>query len=101
VEQIIARHPSVNEAAVISRTPVEGPVTMKAFVTVHSDVPPSSRLNLEIKAYVKANLSPDIPLKDVEFMKDLPKTSTGKLIRRALRAKELGVPTGDTMNMTD
>jgi len=62
---------------------------------------PSARLNQEIKEFVKANLSSEIPLLEITFLKALPKTRNGKILRRVLRARELGLPTGDPSNMQD
>ncbi len=55
----------------------------------------------EIKAFVRGNLSPDVPLNEIEFLGKLPKTSSGKLLRRVLRVRELGVPTGNPLDMKD
>ena len=101
IEQILCQHPAVYEAAVISKSPKPAEPFLKAFITLHKGFTPSNRLNQEIKAFVKANLSPETPLRDVEFLEELPKTSAGKLLRRVLRAKELGLPGGDTASMQD
>jgi len=99
IEHTLIQHPSVLEAAVISKGSRPSSPSLKAFVTIQRGYTASNRLNQEIKAFVKANLSPDIPLREVEFCDRLPKTSAGKLLRRVLRAQELGLPSGDTSNM--
>jgi acetyl-CoA synthetase len=101
IEQILCQHPAVLEAAVISKSTPPEPTHLKAFVTVQKALTPSNRLNQEIKAFVKGNLSPDLPLKELEFLDELPKTRAGKLLRRVLRAKELGLPGGDLSAMSD
>ncbi len=100
VESVLARHPAVREAAVISKGGEDGTI-LKAFIAVARGFLPSSRLKHEIRAYVRANLSPEIPFKEVEFLDELPKTSSGKLLRRALRALELGLPSGDTKRLQE
>ncbi len=90
-------------AAVISRgaEPDEGVSCLKAFITIQKGFTPSVRLNHEIKAFVKASLSPDIIVKEINFLERLPKTRSGKLLRRVLRAGELGLPAGETSNMEE
>ncbi len=99
IEQILSRHPAVCEAAVISKAGKGGQPFLKAFITLTRAFAPSNRLNQEIRSFVKANLSPDAPLKEVEFMETLPRTKAGKLLRRVLRARELGLPGGNPSNM--
>ncbi len=94
IENVLAGHPAVAEAAVIAmgREPGEGISYLKAFIVLYPGPTPSVRLSMEIKAFVKANLSSDVIVQDVAFVEDLPKTRSGKLLRRILRAKELGLP---------
>ncbi len=101
VEHVLCRHPAVNEAAVISQTSSAAKPVVKAFVTLRDGVTPSARLNEEIKAFVKANLSEEIPLREVAFLDTLPKTLSGKVLRRVLRARELGLPGGDLSRLQD
>lgn len=91
------------EAAVISKgsEPGEGSSYLKAFLTLKKGYISSNRLNYEIKAYLKANFSKDIELREIVFLDALPKTRSGKLLRRVLRAWELGLPGGDVINMQD
>jgi len=58
-------------------------------------------LNQEIKAFVKAGLSAEINLKKIEFIEEIPKTRSGKTLRRVLRAYELGLPAGNPSNMKE
>jgi len=103
IEQILCMHPAVSEAAVISKgaEPDEGVSYLKAFITVNKGFTPSARLNHEIKTFVKASLSSDIIVKELSFLERLPKTRSGKLLRRVLRAGELGLPAGEIANMED
>ncbi|MDY7035421.1 MAG: AMP-binding protein [Thermodesulfobacteriota bacterium] len=61
----------------------------------------AERLPVEIMAFLKGILSPDMPLKEIEFLDKLPKTSSGKLLCRVLRMRELGLPTGNPLDMKD
>jgi len=103
IEQVLCMHPAVSEAAVISKgsEPDEGVSYLKAFITINKGFTRSARLNHEIKAFVKASLSSDIVVKELTFLEKLPKTRSGKLLRRVLRAGELGLPAGETANMED
>ena len=103
IEQVLCMHPALSEAAVISKgaEPDEGISYLKAFISIHKGFTPSARLNHEIKAFVKASLSSDIIVKEISFLERLPKTRSGKLLRRVLRAGELGLPAGETANMEE
>jgi acetyl-CoA synthetase len=101
VEHVLCRHPAVNEAAVISKMADRGKPYIKAFVTLKKGYPPSTRLNQEIRDFVKGNMSAGLPLKEVTFLDQLPKTMSGKLLRRVLRARELELPSGDVTRMRD
>ncbi len=103
VEQVLYMHPAVREVAVISKggDPGTGKSFVKAFITINKSFSPSSRLNHEIKAFVKANLSPDIVVREIAFVDQIPKTRSGKVLRRVLRAGELGLPGGDILRLKD
>jgi len=95
VEQVLSLHQAVAEAVAISvRSGTENPM-FKAFVRIKKGFTASKRLNLEIKNFVKANFTPEIPLSEVVFLDELPKTRSGILLRRVLEARDLGVPSGD------
>jgi acetyl-CoA synthetase len=95
IEHVLMQHPAVWEAAVISKSGRRTGPRLKAFVAIRKHFRESNRLKQEIKAFVRANLSAEIPLKEVEVLDKLPRTSTGKLLRRVLRARELGLPSGN------
>ena len=100
-EQVLAQHPAVAEAAVISKMADPGKVALKAFVIISKGFTPSTRLEYEIKAFVKTNLHYLIPLSEIVFVEELPKTRSGKLLRRVLRARELGLPVGDPLKLRE
>lgn len=103
VEKVLSMHPAVREAAVISKggEPGTGRSFVKAYITINRNFYPSSRLNHEIRAFLKANLSSDIILQEIDFLENLPKTSKGKVLRRVLRAGELGLPSGNPLNLKE
>jgi acetyl-CoA synthetase len=101
IERALCRHPAVSEAAVISRGAHTGRPILKAFITIKGGFTSSIRLNQEIKAFLKANLSSEISIAEIAFLKELPKTRSGKLLRRALRTQEMGLPIGDPSNIKD
>jgi acetyl-CoA synthetase len=103
IEQLLCLHPAVAEAAVIAKgvEPGRAVSCLKAFITPSRGHIPSSRLSYEITAFLKGNLTADLIVEKVEFIESLPRTMSGKLLRRVLRAKELGLPGGEPRNMKD
>ncbi|MGC8907179.1 MAG: AMP-binding protein [Desulfomonilaceae bacterium] len=101
LEEVLSLHPAVEETATIALRRPNTNVQIKAFVVLKRGFVPSRRMQVEIKAFVKANLSPHISLTEVEFMEELPKTRSGKVLRRVLRAREHGLPIGDTSRLND
>jgi acetyl-CoA synthetase len=101
IERVLSLHPAVSEAVVISLGSTSGKASVKAYVTISRGSTASARLNHEIKSFVKANFSPELPLSEVVFMDELPKTRSGKLLRRVLRAREHGLPAGDVSKLKE
>ena len=101
VEQILCLHQAVAEAATISVRPSGGYPAFRVFVRVKEGFTPSDRLKLEIKNFVKASFSPEIPLNDIVFSDKLPRTRSGMILQRVLLAKELGLPIGDPGKLRD
>jgi acetyl-CoA synthetase len=101
IERVLMKHPAVEEAVALSLGSPGGKTRLKAFVSIKQGFPDSVRLNHEIKAFVKANFPPELPLAEVVFMEELPKSHSGKLLRRVLRARELGLPSGDTSKLKE
>jgi acetyl-CoA synthetase len=101
VEQVLSLHQAVAEAVAISTSSPAGRPTFKAFVRLKSGYTASKRLNLEIKNFVRASFSPEIPLSEIVFLDELPKTRSGILLYRALMAQELGLPIGDPRKLRE
>jgi acetyl-CoA synthetase len=95
VESILMEHPAVVEAGVIGKPdPLAGEV-VKAFVALRSGYEPSDALRREILAHARTKLGPAVAPREIEFQAELPRTRSGKILRRLLRARELGLPEGD------
>jgi acetyl-CoA synthetase len=99
VESVLLEHRAVAEAGVIGKPdPVAGEV-VKAFVSLRNGYEPSPELRREISAFARTRLGAVVAPKEIEFRPDLPKTRSGKIMRRLLRARELGLPEGDTSTL--
>jgi acetyl-CoA synthetase len=95
VESLLMEHPAVSEAGVIGvPDPVAGQL-VKAFVRLRPGVTPSDELRLDVLAFARRRLGPAVAPREVAFTEGLPKTRSGKILRRLLRARELGLPEGD------
>ena len=94
VESALMEHPAVVEAGVIGRPdPVAGEI-VKAFVTVASGHVPGDHLRLELIGWGRSRLGAVMAPREIVFEQHLPKTNSGKILRRLLRARELGIPEG-------
>lgn len=101
VESKLVEHPAVAEAGVIGKPdPVRGEV-IKAFIALRDGYEPSDELMDDIKRFVKEGLAAHASPREIEFRDKLPKTRSGKIMRRVLKAWELGLPTGDLSTMED
>ncbi|MGI3199325.1 acetate--CoA ligase [Streptomyces sp. GLT-R25] len=95
VESALMEHAAVAEAGVIGRPdPVAGNI-VKAFVSLRPDVEATADLERELLAFARRRLGPAVAPREIAFDQNLPKTRSGKVMRRLLRARELGLPTGD------
>ncbi|MFI5014686.1 MAG: acetate--CoA ligase [Hyphomicrobiales bacterium] len=95
VESALMEHPAVAEAGVIGvPEPTAGEV-VKAFVALRNGVEPSEALRKELLGHARQRLGPAVAPKDIAFRENLPKTRSGKIMRRLLKARELGLPQGD------
>ncbi len=95
VESALMEHPSVAEAGVIGiPDPIAGAV-VKAFVVLRPGVVRSEELRKELVGFGRARLGAAVAPREIDFRDDLPKTRSGKIMRRLLRARELGLPEGD------
>jgi acetyl-CoA synthetase len=95
VESALAEHPAVSEAAVIGIPDAIAGETVKAFVALNPGYEPSEELRKEILGHARKRLGPAVAPKEIAFRNNLPKTRSGKIMRRLLRARELGLPEGD------
>lgn len=101
VESKLLEHPAIVEAGVIGKPdPVRGEI-IKAFVALQEGYEPSVELEEEIKQFVKKELAAHAAPREIEFKDKLPKTRSGKIMRRVLKAWELNLPTGDLSTMED
>ena len=92
---------SRNEASVIGKPdPVRGEI-IKAFVTLKAGVDHSETLKEELINLVRDGLAAHAAPREIEFRCGLPRTRSGKVMRRVLKAQELGLPTGDLSTMDD
>ena len=101
VESAIVDHEAVAEAAVIGKPdPIKGE-RIKAFVILKQGYTPSEELKKSIQDHVKHVLGAIAYPEEVEFVDKLPKTRSGKIMRRVLKAKELGLDIGDVSTLED
>jgi len=95
VESVLMEYPAVAEAGVIG---VPDPVTMelvKAFVALKPGYKANEALQKKLLGYARKRLGAAVAPREIEFRKNLPKTRSGKIMRRLLKARELGLPEGD------
>lgn len=95
IESALLEHESVAESAVVGKPDPVNMEVVKAFITLKPGFEPTKMLELEIMNFIRKKLSPLAMPQDVEFVKSLPKTRSGKIMRRVLRAKEWGEEIGD------
>lgn len=101
VESKLVEHPAVAEAGVIGKPdPLRGEV-IKAFISLREGYVPSEELKADIAKFVKVGLSAHAAPREIEFKDKLPKTRSGKIMRRVLKAWELNLPTGDLSTIED
>ena len=101
VESKLVEHPAVAEAGVIGKPDVLRGEIIKAFISLREGYLPTIELKDEIAAFVKAGLSAHAAPREIEFKEKLPKTRSGKIMRRVLKAWELHLPAGDLSTIED
>jgi acetyl-CoA synthetase len=95
VESVLMEHPAVAEAGVIGKPdPVVGEI-VKAFVALRPGFTAGEALRRELLGHARKRLGAAVAPKEIDFRTNLPKTRSGKIMRRLLRARELGLPEGD------
>ncbi len=101
VESALIEHPAVAEAGVIGKPDPIAMEVVKAFVSLKEGFEPTEELRREINRSVRSKLSAAVAPREIEFIDSLPKTRSGKIMRRLLKARELGLPEGDTSTLED
>ncbi len=99
IESALLEHPAVAESAVVGKPDPVNMEVVKAFVALKPGFEASRDLDLDIMNFVRKKLSPLAMPQEIEFVKSLPKTRSGKIMRRVLRAKEWGEEIGDTSTL--
>ncbi|MGZ4902423.1 MAG: acetate--CoA ligase [Halobacteriota archaeon] len=101
IESAFVSHHAVSEAAVIGKPdPVKGEV-IKAFIILRSGYEGTPELTQELKKHVRHELGPIAVIGDIAYTTTLPKTRSGKIMRRVLKARELGVDVGDVSTLIE
>jgi len=95
IESALLEHPAVAESAAVAKPDPVNMEVVKAFVVVKPTFQPDQDLELEIMNFIRKRLSPLAMPQEIEFVDSLPKTRSGKIVRRILRAQEWGEPVGD------
>ena len=99
VESALLEHPAVAESAVVAKPDEVNMEVVKAFVTLKPGNEAGPDLELEIMNFIRKKLSPLAMPQEIEYVELLPKTRSGKIMRRLLRAKEWGEEIGDTSTL--
>jgi acetyl-CoA synthetase len=101
VESALLEHRAVAESGVIGKPDAERGEIIKAFVVLREGYKPSKEIEEELKIFIRHRLAAHAYPKEIEFCTDLPKTRSGKIMRRLLKARDLGLPTGDISTLED
>ncbi len=99
IESAFVAHPAVAEAAVIGKPDEVKGEKIKAFVILKVGHQPSDQLKTELAQHVRKMIGPIATPDEIDFVEKLPKTRSGKIMRRVLKAQELGQPLGDTSTL--
>ena len=101
VESALIEHPAVAEAGVIGKPDPVAMEIVKAFVALKEGYEESDGLRRELLTFARGKLSAAVAPREIDFLPDLPKTRSGKIMRRLLKARELGLPEGDTSTLEE
>ncbi len=99
VESCLMEHPAVAEVGVIGKPESMIGEIVKAFVVLKTGFSANDDLRLELIGFGRTKLGSAVAPKELEFINNLPKTRSGKIMRRLLKARELGLPEGDTSTL--
>lgn len=95
VESTLMKHPMVAEVAVIGKPETSIGELVKAFVILKHGNKPNAATKMDIMGFARKEMGPAVAPKEIEFVESIPKTRSGKILRRLLKARELGLPEGD------
>jgi acetyl-CoA synthetase len=101
IESALLEHEAVAESAAVGKPDDEMMEVVKAFVALNPGFEPSRKLEMKIMNFIRKRLSPLAMPQEIEFVEKLPKTRSGKIMRRLLRAQEWGEEIGDTSTLED
>ena len=101
VESALIEHPAVAEAGVIGKPDPIAMEVVKAFVSLKEGYEPSTELQRELMGFARQKLAAAVAPREIEIIDSLPKTRSGKIMRRLLKARELGLPEGDTSTLEE
>lgn len=101
LESAFVSNPNVAEAAVIGKPHEIKGESIKAFIILKVGIKPSDELKIELVKTVRNAIGPIATPDEIEFVNKLPKTRSGKIMRRVLKAQELGLPVGDVSTLED
>ncbi|MDP6127849.1 MAG: acetate--CoA ligase [Dehalococcoidales bacterium] len=101
VESVLMEHPAVAEAGVIGKPDPIAMEIVKAFVSLKEGLQPDEELRDDIMKFAMKRLSMGAAPREIDFIVSLPKTRSGKIMRRLLKAKEMGLPLGDTSTLEE
>ena len=99
VESVLIEHKAVAEAGVIGKPDPVAMEVVKAFVSLKNGFEPSDELRRELLGFARVRLGAAVAPKEITFLPTLPKTRSGKIMRRLLKSRELGLPEGDTSTL--
>ena len=101
VESALMEHPAVAEAAVIGKPDEMVGEVVKAFVSLKRGIEASEALRAELLGHARKRLGAAVAPKEIAFLPTLPRTRSGKIMRRLLKARELGLPEGDLSTLEE
>jgi len=101
VEDVVLSHPAIAEAACVGVPDQIKGETAKVFVVLKDGYSANDKLDKDLRQLIKSELGPVAIIKAIEFVSSLPKTKSGKIMRRVLKARELGIDPGDLTTLAD
>jgi acetyl-CoA synthetase len=99
VESVLMAHPAVAEAGVIGKPDALAGEVIKAFVVLKQGITANEDLRLDLLGHARRRLGAAVAPREIAFVPALPHTRSGKIMRRLLKARELGLPEGDSSTL--